>query len=414
MSLAARETSRAPRFAKAKGLVTSRCRPRFRTRIFQAVIAPVIAAGLTAGAAAAATDGTTAVLTPAHAAAETTAAETVTGNFSYTPRLDLWQSEQQALARTLYLRSSLDLRYAQMGLRADGFVTRELNDDATTSQKLRRTENMADLSELFWDGEIRTEHAAWALRIGRQPIRWSQSWTLPSLDYFSGRRANRLFFEPLSDQLTHPDATKISYTTQFGEIELVRVSGRSPVPMPKPFAGTDRQDSKDVGLRVLVKVDGFDVTVVARNNETRTDAGLMASYAFPEFVAKAELGTSSISERFLIIGTDWFFEALTVGPQLTLIEASGRTEAQLYLPFRYSIEKWLVEFETLQYLGSSELLKDRYSSVRIGYEAFDGGSISIGAQSYRGASARPLGISESLTDGFAYGLRFEYTGGFLL
>lgn len=40
------------------------------------------------------------------------------------------------------------------------------------------------------------------VRIGRQPIRWSQSWTLPSLDIFSGRRSNRLFLDPLIDQFT--------------------------------------------------------------------------------------------------------------------------------------------------------------------------------------------------------------------
>ncbi|MBL7688418.1 MAG: hypothetical protein JNJ49_10310, partial [Bdellovibrionaceae bacterium] len=164
--------------------------------------------------------------------------DAVTGNISYTPRLDIWESEQRAIARTLYLRSSLDLRYAQMGLRADGFLTQEFSEASKPSQESRGTKSSADLSELFWDGEIQSEGSAWALRIGRQPIRWSQSWTLPSLDFFTGRRANRLFLDPLIDQLTHPDAAKLTYSAEFGELEIARVFGRSPTTMPQPFANT--------------------------------------------------------------------------------------------------------------------------------------------------------------------------------
>lgn len=340
--------------------------------------------------------------------------EAATGNFSYTPRLDLWQSEQQAIARTFYLRSSLDLRYEQMGFRADGFVTQEFTEDSKQSQERRRTKNSADLSELFWDGELRMDGSAWALRLGRQPIRWSQSWTLPSLDFFTGRRANRLFLEPLVDQLTHPDAAKLTYSNEFGEFEVVRVFGRSPTLMPHPFSNIDRTDLRDIGLRVLVKSGGIDWTMLARHNEVRTDTGLLANYAFEDFVAKVEVGTSSLSERFLMFGTDWFLETVTLGPQITLLETSTQVEGQLYIPFRYKFEQWLIEVEHLQYLGSTELAKDHYSSLRIGCDVFDGGVISVGAQTYRGSNGRPLGISESMTDGSVYGLRFEYTGGFIL
>lgn len=340
--------------------------------------------------------------------------DTITGNLSYSPRLDLWQSEKQAIARTLYFRSSLDLRYKQMGFRADGFVTEELNDDAKPNQENRGTKNSADLSELFWDGEVRTDGSAWALRLGRQPIRWSQSWTLPSLDFFTGRRANRLFLEPLPDQLTHPDAAKLTYSNEFGEFEFVRIFARSPTLMPHPFSNIDRTDLRDVGLRILLKTGGLDWTVLTRHNELRTDTGLLANYAFDDFVAKAEFGSSSISERFLMLGTDWFLETVTIGPQFTLLETATRVEGQLYIPFRYKFEQWLIDAEHLQYFGSTELVKDHYSSLRIGHEVFDGGVISIGAQTYRGASGRPLGISESMTNGSVYGLRFEYTGGFIL
>lgn len=340
--------------------------------------------------------------------------DAVTGNISYTPRLDLWESEPQAIARTLYLRSSLDLRYAQMGLRADGFVTQEFSEASKPSQERRGTKSISDLSELFWDGAIQNEESAWALRIGRQPIRWSQSWTLPSLDFFTGRRANRLFLEPLLDQLTHPDAAKLTYFAKFGEIEIARVFGRSPTTMPQPFANTDRTDLRDIGLRVLLKANGFDWTMVARNNETRTDLGLLANYAFDDFVAKSEIGSSSAGDRFLMFGSDWFLETVTIGPQLTLIETSSRMEGQLYIPIRYKFQQWTVELEHLQYLGSTELTKDQYSSIRLGYDIFDGGQISLGTQTYRGTSGRPLGISESLTNGTVYGLRFEYTGGFIL
>ncbi len=340
--------------------------------------------------------------------------EAAIGNFSYTPRLDLWQSEQQAIARTFYLRSSLDIRYQQMGFRADGFVSKELDEDSKSSQENRGTKNAAELSELFWDGEIRTDGSAWALRLGRQPVRWSQSWTLPSLDFFTGRRANRLFLEPLVDQLTHPDAAKLTYSNELVEFEVVRVFGRSPTLMPHPFSNIDRSDLRDIGMRVLIKSGGLDWTILARHNEERNDTGLLANYAFEDFVAKVEVGTSSLSERFLTFGTDWFLETVTVGPQITLVETSTRVEGLLYIPFRYKFEQWLIDAEHLQYFGSTELAKDHYSSLRIGREVFDGGVISIGAQTYRGASGRPLGISESMTNGSVYGFRFEYTGGFLL
>jgi len=355
-------------------------------------------------------------------------------HLEFVPRFDGWQSGnglQQEFKRELYLRSAVDVM-AQSGLtayrfRLEGFATRDLAEENLRpfgAPDIRKSRDEADLNEAWAD----LTYDSLGLRIGRQPIRWSQSWTLPSLDIFSGRRFNRLFLDPLLDQLTHPDALRITKSGKIFEhavdLDVVRVYKSAPIRFAQPVANRDREDLHETALRASAKIGLLDLAVIGSHRlspllgKDEIINGLQGSYAFEDFVLKTELGNSDRDALFLTLGTDWFLDEWFLGPQLTvfrdplLLAATG--EAILYFPLRYTNEKWTYELDILKGFGSPGSKDDLYSSVRVAYEFTSGCSASIGAQTYRGEAGRLLGQAQRLTEEKTIGFRLEYTGGLTL
>jgi hypothetical protein len=350
------------------------------------------------------------------------------------PRFDGSQSGnslQQEFKRELYLRSALDLM-AQTDLtayrfRLEGFVTRDLAEENLRplgAPDIRKSRDESDLNEAWID----LTHDSLGLRIGRQPIRWSQSWTLPSLDLFSGRRFNRLFLDPLLDQLTHPDAFRITKSGKIFEhafdLDLVRVYRSAPFRFAQPVANREREDFHETAIRTSTKIGLLDIAIVGSHKfeprlaKDEIISGLQSSYAFDDFVLKAEVGSSDRDALFFMIGSDYFLDECFLGPQLTiyrdplLLASTG--EAIAYIPLRYTKEKWTFEFDILKGFGTTTSQKDLYSSVRIAYEFTSGVSAAVGAQTYRGEAGRLLGQAQSLTEERAIGFRLEYIGGLTL
>lgn len=354
--------------------------------------------------------------------------------FEFVPRFDGWQSGNsfdQELKRELYLRSALDLM-SQRGLtayrsRIEGFVTRDLAGESRRplgSPDIRNTRDEADLNEAWID----VTHDSFGLRIGRQPIRWSQSWTLPSLDIFSGRRFNRLFMDPLLDQLTHPDAIRITKSgtlyDQAFDLDVVRVYKSAPIRFAQPLSNRERKDLHETAFRASAKSGLLDFAFVGSHRlEPRLEkneivTGLQASYAFDDFVVKSEIGNSDRDAIFLTIGSDWFLDEWFLGPQLTVYRDSlllaPTGEAIAYIPFRYTKDKWTFELDFLKGFGSPTAHKDLYSSLRVTYEISSGLTVSIAAQTYQGETGRLLGQAQTLTEEKAIGFRLEYIGGLTL
>ncbi|MBN8541486.1 MAG: hypothetical protein J0L82_13925 [Deltaproteobacteria bacterium] len=362
---------------------------------------------------------------------QTSAAEL---QLEFVPRLDGWQSGnslQQEFKRELYLRSALDVM-AQSGLsayrfRLEGFVTRDLAEENLRplgAPDIRKSRDESDLNEAWVD----LTYDSLGLRVGRQPIRWSQSWTLPSLDLFSGRRFNRFFLDPLLDQLTHPDAIRITKSGKIFEqafdVDLVRVYKSAPIRFAQPVANREREDLHETALRASAKIGLLDLAIIGshklepRLGKNEIISGLQGSYAFNDVVVKTEVGNSDRDALFLTLGSDWFLDEWFVGPQLTiyrdalLLAATG--EAIAYIPVRYTKEKWTFELDLLKGFGSPNSQRDLYSSIRVAYEFTSGFTASAGAQTYRGEAGRLLGQAQNLTEEKTIGFRLEYTGGLTL
>lgn len=349
------------------------------------------------------------------------------------PRLDAWAGSStshpdfnQEFKQELYLRTAIDavkqFNLTSLRARIDGFATMdraEVGKKPFGAPDLRKSRDEADLNEAWFD----INQDSFGVRIGRQPIRWSQSWTLPSLDILSGRRFNRLFLDPLVDQLTHPDAIRLTKTGVV-DLDLVRVFKSAPIRFASPVPNREREDFHETAIKASTKLGLLDFAFIGshklepRVGKDEIQTGLLASYAFEDVVLKAEMANSDRDALFFTFGTDWFLDEWLVGPQFTVFRdafiQAPTGDGLVYLPIRYSKEKWAFELDLLKGVGSSSSAEDFYSSLRIGYEFASGFSASIATQIYRGESGRFLGQAESLTGGRILGLRLDYIGGFNL
>jgi hypothetical protein len=350
------------------------------------------------------------------------------------PRLETWQNDR-AVMQEVYGRMAIDVTKsrgsASFRARAEGFASYDFAEEDRRpfgNPDLRKSREEADLSELWLDASFES----FGLRVGRQPIRWSQSWTLPSLDILTGRRANRLFFDPLIDQLTHPDAIRLNKTFSVGSrsiaVEAVRVYGAAPNRFAQPLKNLDRVDNHETAVKISTRFGSLDIGVVAsyrfepRVLQDDAISGLFGSYAFEDFVFKFEAGNSSRDAGFGTIGTDWFWGSWLFGPQVTFYSdpflGTSESETLIYLPLRYSENPWILELDFMQSLqgpfgtGNPNAIRNRFASIRVGRELREGLMLSMALQDYRGNSASLLGQAESLTGGQIYGLRLEYSGGF--
>jgi hypothetical protein len=340
-------------------------------------------------------------------------------SLEYVPRCDVLHSD---IKREMYLRLAADnseklsdnlINLTSFRTRLEGFLTRE----------------ESDLNEAWIDFAFKN---GIGLRFGRQPIRWSQSWTLPSLDLLTGRRFHRFFIDPLIDQLTHPDAVRLTATGNLTEtmwdIDLVQVFGSAPFRFAAPLANRDRENLGETAIKLGTKLGILEMAVISSTkkisgtSKRENRSGLLASYAFEKTVLKLEVGTSDQNASFATIGTDWFLDDWMVGPQFTTFrDPANRTESEalFYLPVRYNHAKWLMELDLLvgfgpKKSGPTNPNDDRFLSFRVGYEIYEGLVASALAQQYKGESGRLLGQAQSFLGETIFGIRIEYTGGFVL
>lgn len=340
-------------------------------------------------------------------------------SLEFVPRIDVLDSD---IRRELYLRLAADksdnlsdnlMNLTSYRTRLEGFLTRD----------------ESDLNEAWIDFAFKN---GIGLRLGRQPIRWSQSWTLPSLDFLTGRRFHRFFIDPLIDQLTHPDAVRLTATGSIADtmwdIDLVQVFGSAPFRFAPPLMNRDRENLGETAIKIGTKLGLLEMAAIGSTRKVSgTDqremrSGLLASYAFEKAVLKLEIGNSDQNASFATLGTDWFLDDWLVGPQFTTFRDranSTESEALFYLPVRYNYAKWQLELDVLigfgpEQSGPSNPNDDRFISIRVGHELYEGLVASAFAQHYKGDAGRLLGQAQSLLGETIFGIRIEYTGGLVL
>ncbi len=354
-------------------------------------------------------------------------------SLEYVPRLDLYE---KGAKQELYLRLAADksgnisansFGLASYRMRLEGFVTRDFAEQEKKplgQPDLRKSREESDLNEAWLDLGFTN---GLGLRIGRQPIRWSQSWTLPSLDLLTGRRFNRFFLDPLIDQLTHPDAIRLTYSGTIQgnswDLDVAQVLRSAPFRFAEPLPNRDRENLGETAAKLGVKLGLLEVAAIgstkkiAGTNSRDLQTGLLASYAFEKVVLKFEAGNSDRDAMFAMFGTDWFLDEWLIGPQITTFKdpaLQNDGEAIFYLPIRYTKERWSLESDVMIGFGQPSAADDRFLSLRIGRELYEGLLLSAGLQRYDGQAGRLLGQAKSILGETIYGLRLEFTGGLVL
>lgn len=327
-------------------------------------------------------------------------------------RYEYIRGPEEELANRLIVKSKFNYSLGPFGVYLEGFGEFEGNED----QKLiRRSESEAYLQEAYAEFKLDSFY----LRVGRQAIRWSESWTLPSLDVWTGRRYNRLFFDPLADQLTHPTGVSASYAIRSFSLEFVGVGDAAPTYYPIPLPEEVQEKNTSYGGRIKGDIGGFGLTAVSAQVLKKTYYGLSANYAFENAVPKFELGSvrdDSLvgplqkDSLFSTAGCDLFWGNWIVLPQVSAFEAPNQslaTETQLsyYLSTQWNPDRHDLQIQFFR----NDTAKDMFGSVSYGYNITDSLTVLSFVQNYDGEQGL-YQVYEEITGGWAFGARIELTG----
>ncbi len=329
------------------------------------------------------------------------------------PRYDYIRGEKEELSNRLVLKGKLNANAGAFGVYTEGFGETEFNDDQALN---RRSPQRGYLQEAYLEFKKDSIY----LRLGKQALRWSEMWTLPSLDIWTGRRWNRLFFDPLADQLTYPTGLSFSYAADSFSIDLVGVWQVAETTYPVPFSEVNTEGQTGYGGRIKWAWDNFGFSGLAAKIADKNHLGLTSNYAFENVVPKMEYGWVQDTEAaatipresiFTTLGADIFWGNWILMPQLTAFEInklSNKTEIQnnIYLSAQWNPQRHdfqMVFFENIQ-------TKAQYANLSYGYNFTDSFSLTGFYQNYYGPGGDLYGTYQEITGGSVFGVRAEFSG----
>lgn len=324
-------------------------------------------------------------------------------SLSLNPRAEMIGSKSVNQATRGILVGRAGLSEGAFGLTVEGFIEAELE---TERARERRSQNVAELQEAYVDYRF----GAFFIRVGRQPVRWSQSWTLPSLDLFTERRWNRLFFDPVPEQLVHPDGVLLTWAGAESTVDLFANLLPATPEYPQPIAqGPPREFDPEAGFRIQNKWGGIDSSLVYRWADEINTVGIALSYATDCCVWKAEAGLTDNQNRFMTAGLDVFIGDLGFLPQVTRfldeVTTQDRFEHTAYLPIRYAAGKSAFEFQVYRNFDAY----DTFGQVMYSYDITDTTKFSLFVQRYEGRPNRLFGLYQMMTEGGTVaGMRLEF------
>ncbi|WP_374029180.1 hypothetical protein [Bdellovibrio bacteriovorus] len=328
------------------------------------------------------------------------------------PRYEYIQGQEEELANRFILKGKLNATAGPFGIYAEGFGEYEMNEDQAF---IRRSPSRGYLQEAYMEFKLES----FFVRVGRQALRWSESWTLPSLDIWTGRRWNRLFFDPFEDQLTHSTGASFTYATEVFSLELVGIGELAENDFPQPIPEVENEENTSFGGRAKWNVGGFAFSFLSAQVLKKYYYGGTANYAFDHAVPKVEVGYSNDTgneipgikkERlFGLIGVDLFLGNWVILPQLSYFETGditgNETQTSFYLTAQWNPDRHDLHFQVYQ----NPKAEDSFLSVTYGYNLTDYFTAAIFAQNYEGNDGL-YKIYEDITGGFVAGLRLQLTG----
>lgn len=327
------------------------------------------------------------------------------------PRYEYIQGTEEELANRFIVKTKLNSNVGPFALFVEGFSEFEGNEDQTF---IRRSPSKGYLQEAYVEFKLES----FFVRVGRQALRWSESWTVPSLDVWTGRRWNRLFFDPLSEQLTHPTGAFFSYAKDDYSLDLVGIGELAETTYPVPFPEVKNDKNASFGGRMKWMMGGFGLGVMAAQSQKKNYYGFSGNYAFDEAVPKFEMGSShdsaatpgvSPDQSFATLGCDVFLGDWILLPQMSLYELNGlggkETQTTFYLSLQWNPHRHDIQVQAFQNIKS----EDSFIGASYGYNLTDYFTASGFIQNYQGKQGL-YEVYHDITGGLVFGVRFEVTG----
>jgi hypothetical protein len=262
-------------------------------------------------------------------------ASTVTG------RLEALQG-REPLALRASVKPVVDLARGRFRIHAEGLLEADAYERLPYADRDRGR-------VLFEEAYVEVDVSPFTIRLGLQPLRWSESWSVPSLDFWTARRWDRYFLDPLPEQLKHPVGALVRYASRDIEVEAF-ASARTPQDsLPGGLGETEEEWRAEGGARAKLRLQGWDFSPVYAFARRVQNYGFSLSYAFDAAVAKFEVGRNDEEAFFVIGGADFFLGEWTLLPQLSFYRLTPRAETEriLYLPLRYEVGRNKWEFQLL-------------------------------------------------------------------
>lgn len=345
--------------------------------------------------------------------------EQARADVSLSPRYEYIAGQDFELADRLIIPGKLNWTQGSFGIYLEAFAEFDAN---RTESEIRRSPNRGYLQE----GYLEYKNGPIYFRVGQQALRWSEMWIVPSLDIWTGHRWNRLFFDPLAEQLVHPIGASFSYATQSFSLDAVGITQLAestyPEPLPETIS-TGPTNSPNGGLRVQSDGKGFHFTEMAAKQNLQYIYGLGVNYAFDSFVPKLEFGllddhsvTLIYGKEFLHLasfGVDVFWGNWTFVPQVSFFDFTtvpgynNQVQSAFYISGQYKVDPH--DFQAQAYFNS--VTKDSFWSLSYSYNLTNHYSLGGFVQEYYGEDGGLYTIYREITsNGAVAGLRFEATG----
>jgi hypothetical protein len=320
-------------------------------------------------------------------------ASTVTG------RIDAIQG-REPLALRASVKPIFDFSRGRLRLHAEGLV------EADAYRRLPYSDGDRG-RVLFEEAYLETDLAPFTLRLGLQPLRWSESWSVPSLDFWTARRWDRYFLDPLPEQLKHPVGALLRYSSRDIEVEAF-ASVRTPQDsLPGGRGELEEEWRTEGGARAKFRVQGWDFAPVYASARQVQNYGFSLSYALETAVAKFEVGRNDEEAFFVVAGADLFLGEWTLLPQLSFYRATPTSfsERIVYIPIRYEIGRNKWEFQMLS-TESGEV----FWGSEFGRSLNDTVGVSVFLQDYQGQGGGLISSFNTEVDsGWVTGLRLSAT-----
>ena len=336
-------------------------------------------------------------------------------DFSLAPRYEYISGNGEELANRFIIKSKLNINRSYFGLYVDGFAE---FDENKTEYEFRRSPHRGYLQEAYLEFKRKSIY----IRAGRQALRWSEMWVVPSLDIWTARRWNRMYLDPLSEQLVHPTGISFTYANRNLSIDLVGITNlaENSYPVPVPEAVAAGENETNLGARAQLDFKGFHFSAIGAKQEKKYIYGVGANYAFDSAVPKIEFGarhdTSATplyerhQESFAAAGVDVFVGNWILTPQVSVFDYGDlRQKSGEPMQIYYASAQWKVEPHDFQAMGfTNPVNKDYFWSLSYGYNLnryFTAGGF---IQEYYGENGTLHWLYRQITgEGIVAGLRIE-------